>query len=260
MTSEVWMAAFSALLKPSVFLYLFAGVLLGTIIGALPGLSATMGIALITPITFWLDKVDGFAMMMGLWNAAIFAGGITAILINTPGTPASLTQSWDGYPLYREGKGGLALGINVIFNLGMKVRVQPSYSPTYFDRGLNCNHDILNRWTSANTDTDMPALMVSTAARANEFTHFSEYNTYSMFDTWVKSCSYWRLQSVRLGYKLPKEWLKKVGITSASVSFEGRNLMVVASNYDNYLDPETMGNPFAQPITRSYIFGLNVNF
>jgi hypothetical protein len=106
----------------------------------------------------------------------------------------------------------------------------------------------------------MPALMVSTAARASEFTHFSEYNTYSMLDTWVKSCNYWRLQSVRLGYKLPKEWLKSIGITSASVSFEGRNLMVVASNYDNYLDPETMGNPFAQPITRSFIFGLNVNF
>ena len=116
MTGEVWAAAFGALLKPSVFLYLFAGVFLGTVIGALPGLSATMGIALITPITFWLDKVDGFAMMMGLWNAAIFAGGITAILINTPGTPASLTQSWDGYPLYRQGKGGLALGINVIFS------------------------------------------------------------------------------------------------------------------------------------------------
>ena len=156
--------------------------------------------------------------------------------------------------------GNWQLGVNVIFNLGMKVRVQPSYSPTYFDRGLNCNHDILNRWTPTNTDTDMPALMVSTAARASEFTHFSEYNTYSMLDTWVKSCNYWRLQSVRLGYKLPKEWLKSLGITSASVSLEGRNLMVVASNYDNYLDPETMGNPFAQPITRSFIFGLNVNF
>ena len=156
--------------------------------------------------------------------------------------------------------GNWQLGVNVIFNLGMKVRVQPSYSPTYFDRGLNCNHDILNRWTATNTDTDMPALMVSTAARAAEFTHFSEYNTYSMLDTWVKSCNYWRLQSVRLGYKLPKEWLKSLGITSASVSIEGRNLMVLASNYDNYLDPETMGNPFAQPITRSFIFGLNVNF
>ena len=81
-----------------------------------------------------------------------------------------------------------------------------------------------------------------------------------MLDTWVKSCSYWRLQSIRLGYKLPKEWLRKVGITSASLSLEGRNLLVVASNYDNYLDPETMGNPFAQPIPRSYIFGINLNF
>ena len=152
------------------------------------------------------------------------------------------------------------LGINFMFNLGMKVRVQPSYSPTYFDRGQNTNHDILNRWTSTNTDTDMPTLMVSTPARNSEFTHFSEYNTFSMLDQWVKTCSYMRLQSVRLGYKLPKEWLQPIGITSASVSLEGRNLLVIASNYDNYLDPETMGNPYAQPIPKSIIFGLNVNF
>ena len=153
-----------------------------------------------------------------------------------------------------------SLGINFIFNLGMKVRVQPSYSPTYFDRGLNTNHDILNRWTASNTNTDMPALMVSTPARASEYTHFAEYNTYSMLDTWVKSCNYWRLQSIRLGYRLPKEWTQRIGISSASVSLEGRNLLVFASNYDNYLDPETMGNPFAQPITKSFIFGLNLNF
>ena len=152
------------------------------------------------------------------------------------------------------------LGINFMFNIGMKVRVQPSYSPTYFDRGLNTNHDILNRWTSTNTNTDMPALMVNTTERAAEYTHFSEYSTYSMLDTWVKNCTYWRLQSLRLGYKLPKEWLQNVGINSASVSLEGRNLLVFASNYDNYLDPETMGNPYAQPIARSIIFGLNVNF
>ncbi len=116
MPVEVFGSAFVKLMTPSVLFYLAIGVALGTVIGALPGLSATMGIALITPITFWLDKTDGFAMMMGLWNAAIFAGGITAILINTPGTPASITQSWDGYPMYKEGKGGLALGINVIFS------------------------------------------------------------------------------------------------------------------------------------------------
>jgi len=116
MTLAVWAEAFAALMQPSVFFYLFVGVVLGVVIGALPGLSATMGIALITPITFWLPKADGFAMMMGLWNAAIFAGGITAILINTPGTPASITQAFDGYALYKQGKGGLALGINTLFS------------------------------------------------------------------------------------------------------------------------------------------------
>lgn len=156
--------------------------------------------------------------------------------------------------------GDWQLNANFVFNLGMKVRVQPSYSPTYFDRGLNTNHDILNRWTSANPNTNMPALMVNTPARASEFTHFSEYNTYSMLDLWVRSLNYCRLQSLRLGYKIPKRFLAPIGITSASLSLEGRNLFVVASNYDNYLDPETMGNPYAQPITRSFIFGLNVNF
>ena len=116
MSFELLANAFVELLTPSVFIYLSIGVILGTAIGALPGLSATMGVALITPITFWLDKTDGFAMLMGLWNAAIFAGGITAILINTPGTPASLTQAWDGYPMYKRGQGGLALGINVVFS------------------------------------------------------------------------------------------------------------------------------------------------
>ena len=106
----------------------------------------------------------------------------------------------------------------------------------------------------------MPALMVNTAARANEYTHYSEYNTYSMLDMWVRSCSYMRLQSLRLGYSIPKKILNPIGISSASVSLEGRNLFVVANNYDNYLDPETMGNPYAQPITKSFIFGLNVNF
>jgi len=116
MTAQIWMEALRALMDPMVLLYLMVGVLLGICIGALPGLSATMGIALLTPITFWLPKAQGFAMMMGLWNAAIFAGGITAILINTPGTPASITQAFDGYPMYKQGKGGLALGINTIYS------------------------------------------------------------------------------------------------------------------------------------------------
>ncbi|MBE6483616.1 MAG: hypothetical protein E7Z96_02365 [Actinomycetaceae bacterium] len=117
MSSEVWASALQTLMQPSVLLFLCAGVVIGTIIGALPGLSATMAIAIMTPITFWFSPTEGFAMLMGLWNAAIFAGGISAILVNTPGTPASITQSFDGYPLYRRGQGGMALGVNVIFSV-----------------------------------------------------------------------------------------------------------------------------------------------
>lgn len=116
MTAEVWLGAIQLCLQPSVIFFLAVGVIIGTAIGALPGLSATMGIAIMTPITFNFEPANGFAMLMGLWNAAIFAGGISAILVNTPGTPASITQSFDGYSLYRQGKGGLALGINVIYS------------------------------------------------------------------------------------------------------------------------------------------------
>ncbi len=152
------------------------------------------------------------------------------------------------------------LGVNFMFNLGMKVRVQPSYSPTYFDRGLNTNRDILDRWTPQNPDGTMAGLMVSSPERLAEYTRYAEYNTYSMLDIWVRDNNYCRLQSLRLGYKLPQSLLSKAGISSASVSLEGRNLWVWASNYNNYLDPETMGNPFAQPIPKSFILGLNVNF
>ena len=155
-----------------------------------------------------------------------------------------------------------SLGINFVFNLGMKVRVQPSYNAVYFDRGLNTNHDILERWSPENTSSNFLPLLVQTDETVAEYHRFSDGigNTYNMLDTWIKSCNYWRLQSLRLAYRLPSEWLRQFGISSASVSLEGRNLMVFASNYDNYLDPETMGNPYAQPIPKTIIFGLNVNF
>ena len=105
-----------SLFTPSVMLFLMVGILVGFVIGALPGLSATMAIAILTPVTFWFDAEEGFAMLIGVWNSAVFAGGISAILLNTPGTPASVMQTMDGYALYRKGKGGLALGINVIYS------------------------------------------------------------------------------------------------------------------------------------------------
>ncbi|MDY6470135.1 MAG: tripartite tricarboxylate transporter permease [Succinivibrio dextrinosolvens] len=116
MDLSLWMSSLMALLTPEVIAFNLFGVVVGLIIGALPGLSATMAIAILTPITFWFEPQCGFAMLIGVWNAAIFAGGISAILINTPGTPASIVSTFDGYRMFKQGKGGLALGLNVLYS------------------------------------------------------------------------------------------------------------------------------------------------
>lgn len=99
---------------PVTWLYLTGGVVLGVVFGALPGFTATMGLAILTPLTFWLPTDQALAMLFGLLCAAIFSGGIPAILINTPGTPASIATTWDGYPLAQQGQAGLALGVNAL--------------------------------------------------------------------------------------------------------------------------------------------------
>lgn len=116
MTFAAWLNALIGCLHPMVLFYLAVGTVAGYVIGVLPGLSATMGIALLTPLTFWLPAEQGFAMLIGVFNAGIFSGGISAILINTPGTPASISTTFDGYTMTKQGKPGLALGLNTIFS------------------------------------------------------------------------------------------------------------------------------------------------
>lgn len=156
------------------------------------------------------------------------------------------------------------IAVNCIFNLGQYVQTQPSYSITGYDRGMNTNRDILDRWTPSNTTGRFPALISDTkngqSYRHNEYTAFNDLNYYNSVDTWVKKGNYMRIQSIRVGYKLPENWLKLFHMSSGSVSLEGRNLLVVGSDYTNYLDPETMGNVYAQPIPKSVTFSLNLNF
>jgi len=85
-------------------------------------------------------------------------------------------------------------------------------------------------------------------------------NPYAYSSLWVKKQNYMRIQSIRLGYELPFSLIQKLGISQATVALEGRNLFVFGSSYRNYLDPETMGNPYAQPIPKSFTFSLNLNF
>lgn len=114
---SAWLSAVQAVCSPSVLLYAVAGVAIGMLIGTLPGLTSTMAIAIITPLTFWLEPTQGFAMLIGVYNSALFSGGISAIVINTPGTPASIATTFDGYSLTQKGQGALALGINTIYSV-----------------------------------------------------------------------------------------------------------------------------------------------
>ena len=101
---------FQTSLTPMVFLYMAAGVLAGICIGALPGLTATMGVALLLPMTFGMDAAQGILMLLGIYCGAIYGGSISAVLLHTPGTPASAATAIDGYALAQRGEAGRALG------------------------------------------------------------------------------------------------------------------------------------------------------
>ncbi|SFO57781.1 putative tricarboxylic transport membrane protein [Cohaesibacter marisflavi] len=90
------------------------GTLGGLVIGALPGLTATMGVALLIPLTFSMTPVMGLNMLIGIYIGGIYGGCVSSILLRTPGTPASAATVLDGYPLAQKGQAGKALGMATI--------------------------------------------------------------------------------------------------------------------------------------------------
>ncbi|MEI2387929.1 tripartite tricarboxylate transporter permease [Breoghania sp. JC706] len=90
------------------------GTLGGLVIGALPGLTATMGVALLIPLTFGMPAVMGLNMLIGIYIGGIYGGCISSILLRTPGTPASAATVLDGYPMAQKGEAGKALGMATI--------------------------------------------------------------------------------------------------------------------------------------------------
>ena len=93
------------------FLALGLGVAIGVIGGAIPGMSATMAVALTLPFTFSMTPITGILLLLGVYKGGIFGGSIPAILIKTPGTPASSATVLDGYPMAEKGQAGKALGM-----------------------------------------------------------------------------------------------------------------------------------------------------
>ena len=111
---EPFLNGLLSLADPSLLFIILAATLGGVLVGALPGLNGTTGAALLLPFTLTMEPVAAIAALTTVYCAATFAGAITAILINTPGTSASATNCLDGYPLAQRGEAGRALGMAVV--------------------------------------------------------------------------------------------------------------------------------------------------
>lgn len=106
------------ILQPDVLIMVFAGALGGITLGALPGLTATMGVALLVPFTFGLHMDASMGMLLGIYCGAMYGGSISAILVRTPGTPAAAATLLDGYPLGQRGEGSRALSMSLVSSFG----------------------------------------------------------------------------------------------------------------------------------------------
>ena len=105
---------FATALSPVNLLYCFIGVLLGTLIGVLPGLGPVATIAMLLPLTFSLPPVSALIMLSGIYYGAQYGGSTTAILINLPGESSSVVTAIDGYQMARQGRAGTALATAAI--------------------------------------------------------------------------------------------------------------------------------------------------
>ena len=93
------------------------GVCFGIVFGCIPGLTATLGVVLLIPVTYTMGPVQGLSLLLGIYVGGISGGLITAILLNIPGTPSSIFTCWDGYPMAKRGEPGKALSIAVFASL-----------------------------------------------------------------------------------------------------------------------------------------------
>ncbi|NBK26270.1 MAG: C4-dicarboxylate ABC transporter permease, partial [Spirochaetia bacterium] len=108
---DLFIQGFSAFFSLSSFLFMNIGLLLGLVFGAIPGLTVILCIVLFLPFTYTMGPIDSFMFLLGIYCAGGYGGSISAILINTPGTPHATATMADGYALTKQGKSKKALNI-----------------------------------------------------------------------------------------------------------------------------------------------------
>ncbi|WP_051297821.1 tripartite tricarboxylate transporter permease [Brevibacterium album] len=111
---EPLLTGFEVALSLQNIFYVFIGVLLGTVVGLLPGLGPTAAVSVLLPFTFSLEPASAIILLAGIYYGSMFGGRIPAILMNLPGDSSSVVTTFDGYPLRKQGKAGAALSITAV--------------------------------------------------------------------------------------------------------------------------------------------------
>ncbi len=111
---DLVLRGFGIVFTPTNFLLIFVGTVAGIILGALPGISASMAVVIAMTFSYGMEPLPAIAFLVAVYCAAITGGSITAILFSIPGTPASAVTTFDGYPMVMQGKAGKALGYTFI--------------------------------------------------------------------------------------------------------------------------------------------------
>ncbi len=129
---ENLVAAGALIASPGAIVAMLVGTAVGIVVGALPGLGSVVGITMVLPFTITMPQIPSVALMLGIYCGSIYGGSISAILINTPGTPASAATCFDGYPMARRGEANLAIGwatlasfIGGVFSIGVLILAAP---------------------------------------------------------------------------------------------------------------------------------------
>jgi len=113
---DMFIIGFGTIFSFKVIILIIIGVILGILFGASPGLTTSMGLVFILPITYSMQAIDGISILIGLYVGGTTGGLITAILIDIPGTPGAIATTFDGYPMTKKGEAGRALGIGIFYS------------------------------------------------------------------------------------------------------------------------------------------------
>lgn len=157
------------------------------------------------------------------------------------------------------------LTISTSFIIDQTMQESPFYSPSSMSPGSNYSKRVADIWSPSNPDGIYPKIMNHSWFMDSENDLLYSWmgdseGAFRNYDYWFKNMSYWRVNSIRLGYSLPDRMVKKLRLGAARVSFEARNPFVIATNYDGYFDPETWGNSYTQPLPKTFSFGLDLTF